>query len=471
MAGIGLLCACLPAHSAAPRQNHDDFWRWLGPQLALSRFKHPDIDYWEARYRRRGQELLIELERGKDYLYPLALAVRDRGMPLEIALLPIIESQLDPSAVSPSGARGLWQILPSTADHLGLAHDWWYDASADFHLSTEAALNYLAALHDRFGSWQLTLAAYNGGQGRVWKQMQQRVALGKSLDFWHLDLPEQTRAYVPKLLGLARVLANPRDLNLPAVPMRRTFVKLQTRGPLDVEQIAQMAGISVGEVYALNPQLLRWTLHPGGPHEIYLPTSRADRFTAALNSMSPKQRRSWHRDVVREGDTLSAIAQRHGSRVDLLRQLNGLDSDRLKPGQRLIVANHDAGLGERTLVAARRQDRLSYQPAALPEGVHQVRRGESLWTIARVYRTSVDSLRQNNGLDRKDKLYPGQLIRIGEPAGPRRVTYTVRSGDVLSRIALDHRVSVSDIRNWNGLDSTLLRPGQTLELRLPARGS
>jgi membrane-bound lytic murein transglycosylase D len=444
-----------------------DFWAWLAPQLKLSEFQHPDIDYWEARYRRRGAELEVILRQGGDFLYPLAVTVRDRGMPLELALLPIIESHLDPAAVSSQGARGLWQFIPSTAAHLGLKHDWWLDESADFARSTNVALDYLNYLHDRFGGWLLTLAAYNGGEGRVWRLMKEQRLLGKSSDFWALKVPSQTRAYVPKLLGLARVLRNPKGLNLPPIAKRRSFVNLNTRGPLDVVQIANMAGISVASVYKHNPQLLRWTTPPKGPHNIYLPIENSQRFRTALLSMPSTRIRRWNQVQIKSGDTLSEIAKRYDSSVATLRELNNLSSNVVQPGQMLVVVSTRDTLTAPTIAAAQRRSRISFLAKPVAAGYHKVETGESLWLIAHRYGTSINTLRQRNHLKPQASLVPGQLLKIGNADGRQRINYQVRPGDMLSRIAQHYEVSVHDIRSWNSLAGTMLYPGQTLELRLP----
>ncbi len=460
-----ILCLCGPA--GASSAGSEDFWQWLAPQLHLSELEHPQIDYWEARHRRRFTELEVIISKGSVFLYPLALAVRDRDMPMELALLPIIESHLNPSAVSNSGARGLWQILPSTAKHLDLKHDWWFDESADFNRSTEAALDYLSYLHDRFGGWPLTLAAYNGGESRVHRQMREHKRRDMPIDFWTLELPKQTRAYIPKLLGLARVLRDPQGLKLPAIRTQRQFVRLPTGGPLDVAQVAELAKVSVAEIYQLNPQLLRWTTPPQGPHAVYLPRSAAPRFKAALQKLPAGQRRHWQRYVVKSGDSLGQIALDQGSNVTLIKRLNQLDSDRLKLGQILILANHAQLLDDKTLAAARNRDRVSYASRPIMAGYHEVRSGESLWSIARRYGSSVEILRHQNNLSAVDNLFPGQLIRIGNADTRQRIYYEVRPGDMLSFIAERYRVSVREIRSWNNLSGTLLHPGQTLELRLP----
>ncbi len=465
-----LLLAWLQPAFALPGAQ-DNFWSWLAPQLHLSQLEHPDIDAWEARYRRRQLELQVILERGADLLYPLALAVRDRGMPMEIALLPIIESQLDADATSASGARGLWQLLPSTARHLGLQQDWWQDQSRDFNRSTAAALDYLDYLHKRFGSWSLTLAAYNTGESRLARILRRRVQDGLDDDYWALDLHSETRAYVPKLLGLARVLRNPGQLVLPKVQTRRRFARYATDGPLDVMQIAALANVSVEQIYRLNPHLLRWALPPDGPFEVNLPVDSGQDFRRALHELPDGERRRWKRHSVSAGDSLGMIAQTHGSDSDTIRRLNRLRNDLIRPGQKLLLFQGDAKLPRLTLNAARQLGRVSYASRPLAGGVHEVRSGESLWTIAQQYGASVEQIKAQNARLTDHQLIPGQMLKIGSADRRQRLFYEVRPGDVLSLIAQRYQVSVGDIRRWNQLHSTTIRPGQILELRVaPDRG-
>ena len=455
------------AQSHSDALSNEDFWQWLSPQLELADIQHPSIDRWEQRYRRRHTELEIILQDGQDFLYPLTVAVRDRGMPLELALLPIIESHLNPAAVSSAGARGLWQILPSTAQHLGLKHDWWSDQSANYSSSTNAALDYLSYLHERFGGWLLSLAAYNAGEGRVWREMQNSRNAGRTIDLWDLELPAQTEVYVPKLLGLARVLRDPQGIKLPPIRTTRSFAHINIKQALDVVQIAQLAEISVEKVYRLNPHLLRWATPPAGPHQIYIPIEASQRFVQAAQNLPPQQRHSWQRHNVSKGETLGSIAQKLGVDVEALRKLNEIEKDRLSIGQTLIVTNNMATVDYATRQAVRARSRVSFAPRPLKAGYHRVAQGDSLWSIARSYGTSVARIRANNNLRPRARLMPGQLLQTGNRQSGQHMTYTVRKGDVLSIIAEQHGVTVAQIQAWNQLSGSLLKPGQKLQLQVP----
>ena len=461
-AALGLTLCLTPGPAAAEA----DLWTWMAQQMPLTSLRHTRIDEWEARYRARATELEITLERGQVFLPPLAQAVADRHLPMELALLPVIESQLDPSAVSPRGARGLWQILPSTAEHLGLRHTWWLDESADIVASTRAALRYLDYLHSRFGAWTLALAAYNAGEGRVSQTMRKHRQAGLSTDYWNLDLPEQARDYVPKLLALARIVRDPQGIRLPPLTREPGLLRVETGGPYPLPLLAEHAGVSLGELYRYNPQLLRWAIPAQGPYSIYLAPAAARRLQSALADLPATFQRRWQRHEVQPGENLGQIAQRHGSTVERLREINGLDSNLLRPGQVLLVASGQAPVARNILSAAQRGERLPHLPPPVEEGMHEVAAGDSLWTIARRHGTSVAALRHLNRLDGDIHVFPGQLIKVGDTDGRQRIFYRVKSGDMLSRIAERYGVSVRQIQRWNDLESSLLHPGQVLELRL-----
>lgn len=455
-----------PSNAAA-----DGLWSWLRPHFKLAALQHPRIDAWEARYRQRATELEITLEQGKDFLYPLAEAVMAQKLPAELALVPIIESQLDPSALSPRGARGLWQIVPATAEHLSLKHTYWLDESADVVASSRAALSYLKYLQQRFGAWSLALAAYNSGEGRVAGAMRSQLQRGRPVDYWQLDLPQEAQDYVPKILALARIIRDPRGVRLPATPRAASFERVETGGPLELQQIAALAEISLGEIYRLNPQLLRWTLPAQGPYSIYLPPREAARFREALTRTPPGERRRWFRHRVKAGDTLGAIARQYNSSPNRIKEINTLRDDRLRVDQLLLVASGDKAIAYDTLRAARLGTRLPFAFRQVDEGLHQVEPGDSLWSIAQRHGTNVSHLRRLNQLPAGQTLHAGQVLRVGVTDGRKRLYYEVQSGDVLSRIAQRYGLRVSDIQRWNALETTLLRPGQVLELRLDRRST
>jgi membrane-bound lytic murein transglycosylase D len=280
------------------------------------------------------------MRRGAPYFYHILSEINRRGLPAELALLPAVESAFDPFARSPQGAAGLWQFMPRTASHMGLRQDTWYDGRRDVVAATAAALDYLTQLQQRFdGDWLLALAAYNAGPTRVQRAIRYNRKHGKPADFWHLQLPRETRDYVPRLLAVRTLVTTPAiyGLTLPAVVDSPYFSVLDSGGALDLAVAARLAGVAVDEIRRLNPALTRQTVRRGGSHRLLIPAARAASFRTKLAGLAEQQRQHWVRHSVHAGDTLSAIAQRYRIGIAHLRQFNDLPDSRIKAGDLLIV--------------------------------------------------------------------------------------------------------------------------------------
>lgn len=286
------------------------------------------------------------MQRGEPYLFYILGRVEERGLPAELALLPVIESAFDPYARSPAGAVGIWQFMPATAKHVGLRQDWWVDDRRNIVAATEAALDYLSELHQYFdGDWLLALGAYNAGRARVNKAIRLNRSQGKPVDFWHLPLPEETRGYVPKLIALKAIISNPEasNITLPAIANTHYFTSVDTGGQLDLQVAARLTGSSMNELQRLNPGLTRSITPPARPHTLLIPTAREQRFREGLARLTADQRVQSVKYRVRQGDTLSAIAQNSQTTVARLRRNNQLESTRIIAGKLLIVpmGKHD----------------------------------------------------------------------------------------------------------------------------------
>ena len=280
------------------------------------------------------------LERGRRYLHFIVLELEARDMPLELALLPVVESAFDPFAHSPRYASGLWQFIPSTGRRYGLDQDWWLDGRRDVLAGTRAALDHLADLHERFdGDWFLALAAYNTGAGNVRRAIERNRRRGLPTDYFHLELHRETRAYVPKLLAVAQVAAEPERFGvvLPAIPNAPYFARVDAGGQVDLGRVAKLAGVPLDELRALNPQYNRWVTAPGGPYDLLVPATAEQRCREALASLPASERVRFERHQVRRGDTLYAIAARYRVPVTVLRGLNRVRGSLIHPGQELLV--------------------------------------------------------------------------------------------------------------------------------------
>jgi membrane-bound lytic murein transglycosylase D len=439
------------------------------------------IDVQVAWYANNPQYLERVFGRAGLYLHHIVQEIEARGMPLELALLPVVESAFEPYARSWATANGLWQFMPGTGERFGLKQDWWYDGRRDVMASTRAALDYLQYMHDEFfNDWLLAIAGYNCGEARVQREVNKNRALGKPVDFFSLSLPSETRAYVPKLLAMRRLVANPEDYGIAFSPIANEpyFVKVETGGQIDLTLAAELAGITIDEVYELNPGFHRWATDPAGPHFLLLPRDTADAFKRNLELLPAEQRVRVSVHKVEKGETVAAIARKYKTHPTVVRDMNNLtDSSLLVIGSELRVPTAVMNLPPKVMLAAARFDGGDTRTGRRP-AVHVVRRGDSLWRIAKRHRMDVATLARINGMGMSDTLRAGQKLVLNTRAAPskgksasssgaRPVSYKVRSGDTLSRIAQVFGVTVSDLVNWNGISKhTILRPGQRLTVNV-----
>jgi membrane-bound lytic murein transglycosylase D len=425
--------------------------------------------------------------RAVPYMHHIVKEIEARGMPLELALLPVVESAFEPYARSWATANGLWQFMPGTGERFGLKQDWWYDGRRDVLESTRAAMDYLQYMHDEFfDDWLLAVAAYNCGEFRVQREVNKNRALGKPVDFFSLSLPAETRAYVPKLMAMRRLVLNPEDYGLAfsPIPNEPYFVKVETGGQLDLTLAAELAGITLDEVYELNPGFHRWATDPAGPHFLLLPRDTADAFSRNLELLSPDERVRVSLHKVRKGESIATIAKKYKTQSIVVRDMNNLDSSAaLIVGSEIRVPSAVVNLPAKVMLAAARVDGRGGRSGRA--GVHVVRSGDSLWRIAKRHRMSVATLARLNGMGPGDTLRAGQKLVLNRSGGApskkpaasgdggsssRQVSYKVRSGDTLSRIAKVFGVTVSDLVNWNGISKhSTLRPGQKLTVNVRRR--
>ncbi len=420
--------------------------------------------------------------RAELYLHYIVEQLERRGMPRELALLPVVESAFEPYAYSRARASGLWQFIPGTGTKYGLKQNWWYDGRRDVVESTRAALDYLQALHDEFnGDWLLAVAGYNCGEGAVARAIAANRRAGKPTDFWHLRLPAETRAYVPKLLAMSRLVAKPGDygLEFSQIADQQYFTQVATGGQIDISVVSEVSGLTREEIYELNPAFHRWATDPTGPYSLLVPLEAAEGLEATLLALTPEQRMRVERYTIDHGDTMASVARHFNTTASVIRELNGMAaSDGLVMGDQLRVPSASVQLPDKAARAAMLVDRraLPGRAGARPD-IHVVRRGDTLSSIARRMGTDSKTLARLNNMQLGDTLRTGQRLvlssqkarsasaRSGNVASGdgRRVTYTVRRGDSLYSIARLLQVTVGELVGWNGISkSTVIKPGQKL---------
>lgn len=469
-----------------PQDGGDDIWERIRSGFTLAHIEHPRINAQLDWITSHQQYLDRVVARAGPYLYYIVEEIERRGVPLELALLPVIESAYQPFAYSRSGAAGLWQFIPSTGRLYGLKQNWWYDGRRDVFESTRAALDYLEKLNVQFdGDWLLAAAAYNWGQGNVKRAIRRNAKRGKPTDFWSLRLPRETRSYVPRWLAVAWVVADPEkyQLKLASIPNKLYFDRVDVGGQLDLARAADMAGITLEELYLLNPAFNRWASDPAGPHHFLIPVERVDQFKKGLSELPPEDRVAWERHLIRRGETLAEIARRYQTTVTILQQSNGIRGSLIRAGDSLMIPVSVRSLDDYVLSADVRRALQAARPGRTKQ-THVVRKGDSLWSISRRYRVSMHRLADWNGIALNDVLRPGQRLTIRGGAGTQEtsqvssvrktslpmtvnghVRYTVRRGDSLWKISRRFNVGVGSLLRWNELTpEEHLQPGQILDV-------
>ena len=428
-------------------------------------------------------------KRAEPFLYYIVQELEKNDMPIELAFLPIVESAFDPFAYSHGRASGMWQFVPGTGERFGMKQNWWYDGRRDVVASTEGAIKYLKYLHKFFdGDWMLALAAYNSGEGRVRNAVRKNKRLGKPTDFWSLDLPKETRAYVPKLLALADIVKRPEDFNLSlySIDNKSVLSQVDIKSQLDLAKAATLAGLSLAELQRLNPGFNRWATDPDGPHRLLLPSHTVEKFELGLSKLSKKDRLAWQRYKIKSGDNLGLIANKFNTRVDLIQQVNNIKGNQIRAGKHLLIPVAAKSLDSYVFSQEQRIAKKQNRPQKGRKLVHTVKSGDNLWDIGRKYKVNSKSIAKWNGFAPRDTLKLGQKLVIWqksdtksnksnfansktgnnvENAIMRNITYKVRRGDSFARIADKFNVRISDIERWNNLDrKKYLQPGQRLKL-------
>lgn len=477
-----------PDPALEPTLPPGDVWERIRDGLAWADAKDPRIDH-QLRWYASNQEYLDRVvTRAQPYFRFIVDELERRKMPMELALLPIVESAYDPFAYSHGRAAGLWQFIPGTGRRYSLKLNWWYDGRRDVYESTRAALDYLQDLHDEFGGdWLLALAAYNSGEGRVHRAVRANLKKGKPADFWHLKLPTETAAYVPKMMALRRLVNDPDayGIDWTPVPDAPYLARIEVPGQIDLAVAAGLAGVSMREFYLLNPGFNRWATDPDGPHAIVVPLESKDLFVERLAKLPREEMVRWSKHTVAKGETLYSIAQKNRVSVEMLTMLNQLDGVALSVGQQLLVPTSALPMstyaGE---FASALTGRLPDEPLVDQRITYVVAPGDDVWRVARDHGVSAAQIARWNGIQPGDALAPGSELVVWqaeaaadgnavrpvlyEPlATTRTINYVVRRGDTLAVIAKRFGVTVQQLADWNRVPKNKkLRRGQRLKVKV-----
>lgn len=435
---------------------NDDLWQRIKDGYDMAESTSPLVAKHEDWYRSRPDYIKRMVERSQKYLFHIVEEVEKRGMPTEIALLPMIESAYNPQAYSSGSASGIWQFIPSTGKHFGLKQNWWVDNRRNIMFATDAALTYLQKLYTMFGAWDLALAAYNAGEGTVGRAIERNKKLGLPTDFESLNLPVETKNYVPKLQAIKNLMTNPGDYGLKIQTIANTpyFAKVSAPVQIDAHLAAKLAEISDDEFLALNPSYKRPVITSSGDkHELLLPILSAQTFRNNLATYD-KPLVSWQTYLAKRGERLEGIASKFGIQLAKLRNVNNLPAqNKIKNASTILVPNGNTtdfnvssgkiskdGVAE---VAVEPSNNLTANFAAKQDSDN----------------IDLSSTENNNASSATEK----NKAEI-EPARQSSVTHKVKKGENMQAIAKHYGVSVKQIMTANSLKNNRVKAGQLLTI-------
>ena len=393
-----------------------DVWGRIRRGFRMPELEGPLVEKHEDWYSDRPDYVARMIDRSRKYLFFIVAEIEKRDMPMEIALLPMVESAYNPRASSRMKAAGMWQFIPSTGKRYGLKQNFWYDGRRDVLDATRAALDYLQTLHGLFGDWQLALAAYNWGEGAVARAIAKNRAAGKPTDYASLTMPAETRNYLPKLQAVKNLISDPQSFGftIESVPNEPYFTTVKVSGQIDVKLAAKLANMSVDEFRYLNPAHSRPVIVSAAGKQLLVPADKAELFHANLENFE-QPLVTWQSHRVQRKERLRHVAQKYGVSVAILCEANGLTfKSRLRPGQLVLVPARNPA---RVTALPTHADHADFAPAhsvilASKKALYRVKRGETLFAIARKHAVTVAQLKNWNRL-KANTVRPGQVLLVG----------------------------------------------------------
>lgn len=389
----------------------NDLLSRLRSGFVFPKLDNQDIEQYERWNSTHPTYLKNLFARAEPFLFYIIEELENRNMPLDLALLPAIESSFKPRARSRSSAQGLWQFIPSTGQQFGLYENWWYDGKLDAQAATQAALTYLQQLNTMFnGDWFLTLAAYNAGPGTIRKAIDANKRRGKSTDYSNLKLRSETRRYIPKLLALRNIITNPSAFNvqLPHIANAPYFTELDLGAQTNLRDLSKDLGLSYSTLQLLNAGYKREATPPKGPHTVLVPVAFKSKRHIIAAALADAPKLGLQKHTISSGETLSIIARHYGVSVNSIQITNDLSSSHIRAGNTLLIPN----VKNTTSKSSSLQDQLSAPTRQKNTLSHRVIEGETLWGIAQRYQVTVSDLLKWNNLSVNHTLSLNQIIQI-----------------------------------------------------------
>ena len=478
-------------------RNADNLWDVLRDEFTLPHYENYPAVQDKIDWYMNNQDFLIRsVNRASPYLYYILQQVKKRHLPAELVLLPIIESGYNPFSMSPVGAAGIWQLMPATANDLGVRQDWWYDGRRDVITSTRAALNHLAYLQRVYdGNWLLALAAYDTGEGNLRNAILKNIRSGRDTDFWSLPVAAETRNYVPSLLAVAVIISHPEQYPIYFPPVRNApyLAQIDIGSQVNLKQAAVFAGISFKKIKQLNPGYNRPLTPNKGQFKLVLPIERVEQFTENLVRSPLNTQINWVHYRFNTGDTLLSVAKKFNTTPEAILKLNQLSKNAIRRHMVLLIPTDKEKKARDTkntgLVATQPYDRakrtgsttatsvaaikaLSNYTLQPGDTVYMVRSSDTLHGIAKRFHVAPDILRAANKLSPTRRLLPGKQLIIPTHVSlsannqdglqPGDTIYMVRKGDTIENIANKFHTSPASIRLSNLINGNALQEGERI---------
>jgi membrane-bound lytic murein transglycosylase D len=462
------------AHTPA-QQTYDTVWDRIRDGFSLPQASNPAVDSQIRFYTSNKAYFYKVTQLSEPFLHYVASEMEANDMPMELALLPFIESSYNPTAAS-SANVGMWQFGAATGRSFGLTQNNWYDGRKDVVASTDAAIRLLKKLYAKFDNdWLLAVAAYNAGDGAIQQAIDKNRRAGKPIDFWSLPLNKTTQGYIPQLLALSKIVSDPNVYDFKLYPIADVpyFVKINVGSQINLVDVAQHGSVDVSLLKKLNAGYKGWLTDPTESRQLLVPVDAAATVKLKLDSLPQIASVKWQEYQVKKGDNLDAIAKKYGADANQIKTVNNLKTTNLTLGQRLQIPLSPAS--EKSSYTTAEKTIAEQSVPKEKTDYYLVKLGDNLWSIAKSQNMSVETLTQLNNMNAKSALKPGQKLLVSAQIATnnnqsRKLNYTIKSGDTLGKIAAKYDVSVKQIMQWNKIkDEASIRPNQELIVLVDAK--